>query len=171
MAMKGGGTPAVRTSGREIPDPQVKDAADQYDEARRVLEALGPFSGVVLPLLNNSIVAVELYLKSLNAERIYLPSPYPNWLEVRAKPQRGHELEVLLDAIPKEYREPLEREFRERFSAELRGTLCSYEQLFQESRYPYKEDVNISSYPLAPLMKLCEFLCEYIQHIEPRFSE
>jgi hypothetical protein len=58
-----------------MPDPQVKDAADQYDKARRVLEALGSFSGVLLPLLNSSIVAVKLYLKSLNSERAYLALP------------------------------------------------------------------------------------------------
>ncbi len=149
----------------------MKDAADQYDEARRVLEALGPFSGVVLPLLNTSIVAVELYLKSLNAEKIYRPLPDSIWAEIRAKPHKGHELEILFDAIDKEHREPLEREFRERCSAELRVTLCSYEQLFQESRYPYEEEVDISRYPLGPLMRLCEFLCDYVAHIEPRFSE
>src|SRR5258708_4302352 len=35
---------------QEIPDPQVKDAADRYEDSRRILEAQGPGSGVRLPL-------------------------------------------------------------------------------------------------------------------------
>ena|ERR1051325_693676 len=58
---------------REIPDPQVQDAAEQYDDARQLLQQQPPGSGVLLPLLNMAAVAVELFLKSLSSELVCVP--------------------------------------------------------------------------------------------------
>ena len=44
---------------REIPDPQVRDAADQYEAARELLSAQPPGSGVLLPLMNTAAVEVR----------------------------------------------------------------------------------------------------------------
>lgn len=50
------------TKRQEIPDPQVLDAADQYEEACRILA--GQASGILFPLMNVASMAVELYLIS-----------------------------------------------------------------------------------------------------------
>jgi hypothetical protein len=56
----------------KIPDPQILDVADQYEQARKLLANQPPDSGVFLPLMNTAAVAVELYLKSFSAELIYV---------------------------------------------------------------------------------------------------
>lgn len=150
---------------QEIPDPQIKDAADQYEQARRILEAHR--QGILLPLLNSSSMAVELYLKSLCAAKMHRPEQDSNWSKVYPAPPRKHFLEELFDAIPSDYRERLENDFRERNSLELRETLRCYEGLFQESRYPFEEKYDIQRYPLGPLMMVSEFLCDFVARIEP----
>jgi hypothetical protein len=153
---------------QEIPDPQIKDAADQYEESRRILEAQGAASGVLLPLLNNSMVAVELYLKSLSGRKIYRPVENSDWSQVYAEPRKeGHVLEDLLAAIPDEFREPLEREFWERYSMKLPETLLSYEGLFKKSRYPYEEQSELGGYPLGPLMTCSAFLHGFVAQMQP----
>ena len=57
---------------QDIPDPQILDAADQYEAARKLLAEQLPGSGVLLPLMNTATVAVELYLKCLSAELIHI---------------------------------------------------------------------------------------------------
>jgi hypothetical protein len=148
---------------QEIPDPQIKDAADQFEQARRILNSPGQ-QGVLLPLLNNASMAVELYLKSLCAAT---PAPGSEWSKVNPVPPRKHLLERLFDAIPIDHRERLENDFRERNSFELREMLRSYEGLFQESRYAFEKEYDVQRYPLGPLMILSEFLCDYISHLTP----
>jgi len=151
---------------QEIPDPQVKDAADQYYEAGLVLYARDHGSGVRLPLLNNLIMAVELYLKSLCAEKCPL-SGSTKATRVSAKPQSEHGLKGLLNAIPADYRKRLDGEFRRLYSVKLTATLDPFEQLFQESRYPYEENVDISRHPLDTLLKLSKFLHDHVANLQP----
>jgi hypothetical protein len=47
---------------KQIPDPQVKDAADQFWTAADLLRAQPPGSGVLLPEIINFVLALELYL-------------------------------------------------------------------------------------------------------------
>ena len=83
---------------QEIPDPQILDAANQYESARRLLSAQPPGSGLVWPLLNTASVAIELYLKCLSAEKVYTDAG-EGWSKVSAKPEYGHVLTRLLDAL------------------------------------------------------------------------
>jgi hypothetical protein len=55
-----------------IPNPQVLDAPEQYFNACVALEKLPPDSGVVLPLLHSAAISLELYLKYLAAEDVYI---------------------------------------------------------------------------------------------------
>jgi hypothetical protein len=103
---------------QEIPDPQVLDAADQYEDARKLLAKQ---RGVLLPLMNTAAMAVELYLKCLSAELIYIEDEYmPDVSRVYAAPTiakgQGHGLVVLLNAMPKDIRGSL----IEAFDAEFR---------------------------------------------------
>ena len=90
-------------SRKEIPNPQIKDVADQYDAARRILLNQLPDSGVLSPLLNVSAVAIELYLKCLSAEVKH--TPLDDDLEtyiVSAQPiSKSHALVCLFDADSK----------------------------------------------------------------------
>src|SRR5215831_18321384 len=57
----------------QVPDPQIKDAAEQYDDARQLLQQQPAGSGLLLPLLNTSVIAIELFLKSLSSHLSYTP--------------------------------------------------------------------------------------------------
>jgi hypothetical protein len=119
-------------------------------------------------LLNSSIVAVELYLKSLSAKTVHRPVPDSNWVKVHAEPeQKGHKLNDLLRAIHREFRERLEREYRERHSTGLADALSKYEGLFSASRYPYEENRDLARYPLEPLMTISAFLRDFVTKMEP----
>jgi len=107
---------------RKIPDPQVRDVADQFDDARLLLDAQPPGSGLLLPLLNNAVVALELYFKSLGAVAIYTPCPgFPGRSIVTAEAEvKGHGLIDLLESIPDGVRQSLERAYAARHT----GTEC-----------------------------------------------
>jgi hypothetical protein len=38
---------------RNVPDPQVLEAANQFDNARQLLDAQPAFSGVLYPMMND----------------------------------------------------------------------------------------------------------------------
>ena len=57
---------------QEIPDSQILDVADQYAQAFKLLAEQPLGSGIALPMMNSAAMAVELYLKSLSAELIYV---------------------------------------------------------------------------------------------------
>jgi len=83
---------------QEIPDPQVRDAADQFESARKLLDAQ-PDSGLLLPLMNTAAIAIELYLKCLSAEKVYTDSG-EGWSKISAKPAiHCHVLTTLLDEV------------------------------------------------------------------------
>jgi len=155
---------------REIPDAQVRDAADQFDDARRLLLSQPPGTGVLLPLLNNAAVALELYLKCLGAVLVYTPvSGSPGLSLVTAKPEaKKHKLVNLLDAMPGDVRADLEA----RYLAEcpgrlLREDLACYEGLFETSRYVFEKTQPLDPYQLSGVMELCDFLRSYVSALTP----
>lgn len=95
---------------REIPDPQVRDVANQFDDARLLLDAQPPESGPLLPLLNNAVVALELYLKSLGAVTVYTLVPgFLGGSIVTAEAEvKGHGLIDILETIPDDVCQSLE---------------------------------------------------------------
>ena len=107
---------------QEIPDLQVLDAADQYEEARKLLKEQPPGSGVLLPLMNTAAMAVELYLKCLSAELIYVEDEQmPEASRVYAAPaitsEQGHNLVALFNVIPSDVRCSLINAFDAEFGA------------------------------------------------------
>ena len=155
---------------RKIPDPQVRDAADQFDDARLLLDAQPPESGLLLPLLNNAVVALELYLKSLGAVTVHTPvSGFPGGSIVTAEAEvKDHGLIAILESIPDDVRQPLERANAARHpSRVLRDDLEQYEGLFVASRYIFEKGKSLDKYPLSPLMDLCSFLRDYVSRMKP----
>jgi len=169
--------PDVPWSRRQaIPDPQVLDAADQYEDARKLLAEQPPGTGVLLPLMNVASVAVELYLKCLSAELIHVEDEQmPEASRVYAAPAltggQGHRLVSLLDAMPPDIRDSLisafDAELRPLWNKDLRAVLAGLEGAFTASRYPFELDSDISRYNLAHLMRLSEFLGRFARSLPP----
>lgn len=155
---------------RKIPDPQVRDDADQFDDARLLLDAQPPGSGLLLPLLNNAAVALELYLKSLGAVTVYTPGPgSPGGSIVTAEAEvKGHGLINILESIPDDVCQSLEQAYAARHTGRvLRDDLKQYEGLFVASRYIFEKGKRLDEYPLSPLRDLCSFLRDFVSRVEP----
>lgn len=157
----------------QVPDQQIRDVADQYEEARRLLWALPPGSGVLHPAINASIIAVELYLKSLTSESVHVPlKDEIDGARVYSKPQvPNHRLEEIYDAIKPELKPEIEQQFRlsgvGRPQESLRDTLERFQGLFAISRYPFEPQADPSGFELSLLMQLSEFLHRFVAQLEP----
>ncbi len=159
-----------RLERQRIPDPQVRDAAEQYDAARRLLAAAPPASGVPLPLMNAAIVALELYLKALSSERVHqFWSFVPAFWTVHVEPKvKSHTLVNVFDAIPGEIRRMLDQQFTRQgldANGSLRQALETYEGLFAISRYPFEIGSDIRKYSLDRLLRLVDFLSAFVAEL------
>ena len=159
---------------QEIPDPQVLDAADQYEEARKLLAEQPPGSGVLLPLMNTAAMAVELYLKCLSAELIHVEDEQmPEVSRVYAAPAitsgPGHGLVALLNAMPPDVRHSLinafDAELRTRWNKDLQSVLAELEGAFLATRYPFEHGIDITRYNLEHLMGLADFLGRFARSV------
>ena len=167
-------------SRKEIPNPQIRDAADQYDRARRILLDQPPGSGVLLPLMNTAAVAIELYLKCLSSEVVHVPDKgslggYLVYAEPVAKGSRGHRLVGLFDKIPDDVRRDLANAFEDRnqsCSKCLRDTLGEFEGSFSATRYPFEPgntlDQKRRDGDLRRLMSVSDFLGMFTLNMKPR---
>ena len=157
---------------QEIPDPQVRDAADQFESARKILFAQVPGSGVLCPLMNTAAIAIELYLKCLSAEKVYIDAG-EGWSKVSATPSmRCHVLTMLLDKVGSDVEHELDHAFATEFSAfrdlSFREALKRCEGVFEESRYPFEPTCNVSKYPLDLLMACSQFLQQFVATLQTR---
>ena len=159
---------------QEIPDPQIRDAANQFESARQLLWCLAqwrPGSGLLYPLMNTASVAIELYLKCLSAEKVYTEAE-GGWSKVSAKPQRGHGLTMLLDEVEGGLGTELDRAFLGDHSAfgclSFRTALEQCEGTFERSRYPFETAGrhNLSQCPLDLLMACSHFLQQFVARLD-----
>ena len=146
---------------QEIPDPQIRDAANQYEEACKLLDREG--RGVLLPIMNTAAMAVELYLKCLSAELIYVEDDLMRKVSrVYASPKKVHGLVALLDAMTQDVRRSLIRAYdakiKTRWNKDLRSVLTELEGVFAATRYPFEPDMDIRRYNFTELMELVDFL-------------
>ena len=125
---------------QEIPDLQVRDTADQYEAARKLLGAQPPGSGLLLPLMNAAAVAIELYLKCLSAELVRTPVGDASFVVSVTLAQKGHVLTELLDKVAGDLRQDIERAFQTECpdcgGLSFRDALEQCEGAFTASRYP-----------------------------------
>lgn len=153
----------------EVPDPQVFDAAIQYDKARQILDG-----ELLFPFLNVSAMAIELFLKSLASKRVEFSVDDVSGINrIHAQPlEKHHRLEELFDAIDSEIARELEMAFQQPKQAlgglSLRGVLRDLEQLLLRSRYPFEQGKPITDYDLRSLRAMCDFLRNTILAMEPR---
>jgi hypothetical protein len=156
----------------EIPDMQVLDAAEQYYDASRLLEGQGAGAGLLLPLMNAAIISVELFLKSLSSESIFVPESTFGGYNVYALPQvKKHTLIELYESIPEDIRNELDSRFRASqlalSASSLSEMLGTYEGLFAVSRYPFEEGSDIRRYPVTLLIELASFLRSFAISLRP----
>jgi len=156
----------------KIPDMQILDVAEQYDDACQLLKKQPPGLGVLQPQLNTAAVAVELFLKSLSSKSIFVPLDNSDGYRVYAEPElKHHKLVELFDGIPEDIRNELESRFSTStltsLASSLREMLRKYEGLFAISRYPFEKNSGIRNYPPTPLMELSSFLRAFIRTLKP----
>ena len=150
----------------EIPDPQIRDAADQFESARQLLSDQPPGSGVLYPLVNTAAIAIELYLKYLSAQKVYIGAE-GGWSAVSARStKRGHILISLLDQIGIELQDRLTCAFQAQSpdfgDLSLRDTLSRCEGAFEKSRYPFEATSDASTFQLGLLMACSHFLQQFV---------
>lgn len=163
---------------QEIPNYQVKDSADQYMEAWNILNKLPPSSGVLLPLLNTGVVAIELYLKCMSSLNVYTPLGAEKEISLlNVKPlHSGHELKNIFSKVPEEYRCEIKKRYansykQDHFSAkqEIRdfdNDISNLEGAFMQSRYPYEKGFDITSFDIEKLEGLCFFLSSFVSGLQ-----
>ena len=158
---------------QEIPDPQILDAACQYGDACKLLDSQPPDVGVYLAAMNTAAIAIELYLKCLSAESIWVEDDLmPKMSRVYAAPETGHGLVSLFNTIPQEVRtsliEAFDTEFGNRCNNDLRSVLKKFEGAFHKTRYPFEHGMDITRYNYAELMELADFLGRFANKLPSR---
>lgn len=158
----------------QVPDRQIVGVADQYESACRLLLEQPPGSGVQLPLMNLAVVSIELYLKSLSAERVYTSDAMmPEVSVVTARPSvAGHSLKSLFNAISDEVRVQIiiayDEQLRFRLENDFLTELESLKGAFETSRYPYEPDKDARRYNRQSLVSIAKFLREFVHTLPPK---
>ena len=167
-------------SRREVPNPSVKDAADQYEQARLILSRNPPGTGVVLPTMNAAAMAIELYLKCLSAEVIHVPEEepiktgIPNIDEVKsyrvcAQAKAGHhDFKRILCGIEDDIQRHLEDSYKAETNRKLQDDLSLICDALTKSRYPYEPCQDPPDGDFQALMFLSPFLRSFVNNLEPR---
>ena len=170
MGNLAGRHPQAWKTRREIPNPQIRDAADQYEQARRLLENQPQGMGFLLPLMNSAAMAIELYLKCLAGKVIHVPERYGlGGYVVHAQANTGgHKFTTLMCAIEEDVRNLMESSYTKATGKELKHDLGTIEETLVVSRYPYEPDKDPSRVSLQTLMSISEFLQSFVAHLEPR---
>ncbi len=168
-----------------IPDPQVKDVADQFCEAAELLWAQPPGSGVVVPAIINSVLAIELYLKSLTAYSVIKNlkdcgdgvSGGIVTVERQKSGKTGHELTDLFDATEDWVKNEFETKYHAsdiyKTNRNFRTCLSVYDSVFVRVRYMYEDSScfeNLSIGELRELTKLIRSIVESLPRKEKVFK-
>lgn len=161
---------AKEYSRREIPNPQIKDAADQYEKARQILSTQPPGTGVLLPMMNAAAMAIELYLKCLAGEVIFAPEgDDPKSSVVCAQTStREHEFSKIFCKIDEDLRCQMRSSYLKTAGGELNQHLSTIEDAFVVSHYPYEPDKNLSRASLQILASISKFLRNFVASLESR---
>ena len=155
---------------KEIPDRQVQYVADQFFDAAEILWL--PESGVLIPAIVNSVLAIELYLKSLNAYSVIKNLEYygdgisGGLVTVEPKTSR-HELTKIFEILEDDIKDVLETAFARSSiftsGVSFRDYLSTYDDVFIKVRYIYEDSSSfrrVNIVELQQLMKLTRSVVE-----------
>ena len=169
-------------SRREIPNSQIKDAADQYEQARLILSAQPPGTGVLLPRMNAAVMAIELYLKCLAGEVIHVPeesgltTSTPEIDEIASDrvyaqaSTRTHNFGKILCTIDEDVRSLLETTYVNETDSEFKRDLITIDDALVVTRYSFEPDKDLKRINIKTLMTISEFLRHFVASLEPRES-
>ncbi|MDE0332074.1 MAG: hypothetical protein OXL41_09420 [Nitrospinae bacterium] len=165
---------------REIPNPQIRDVADQYEQARQILSLQPLGTGILLPLMNTASMAIELYLKCLAGEVVHISegegmaagiSPLGEFKSERVHAQAsagGHDYRKILGAIDEDIRSLLETSYAKVRGNEFKSDLMAVDNALVVTRYPFEPSSDLERISLKTLMSLSEFLRDFVVVLEPR---
>jgi len=154
---------------QEIPDPQILEAAAQFEAARRLLDKQPPYTGILLPLMHSASMVIELSLKSLASELVYTPLENDACgSTVTAKPAvRRHRLIELFEVIDPILRDGLVSAYQKALERGLQDDLQHCEGLFEASRYPFEAKHDFARYEINVVCSLSSFLFRHVSSLEP----
>ena len=162
-------------SRREVPNPLVKDVADQYEQARLILSRHPHGTGVLLPTMNAAVMAIELYLKCLSAEVIHVPEEEPvktdevKSYRVYAQAKAGrHDFKRILCGIEDDIQRQLKASYEAKTNRKLQDDLLPIGDALTKSRYPYEHCMDPTDVDFRALMLLSPFLRSFVNNLEPR---
>jgi hypothetical protein len=162
------------TKRQQIPNLQVKEPADAFEAASRLLykDMMRPDGETMLPFLNVSIMAVELYLKSLSSSSVFVPTAWdPDMEAVHASPDAPtHNLKRVFNAIPADVQQKIEDAFKKWPSYEGKpfvDRLAPYEKLFMASRYSFDPNLSVDGILIDRLVDVVKFLKQFVGELEP----
>jgi hypothetical protein len=157
---------------KEVPDPQVKDVADQFFDAAEILWVA--HSGVLIPAIINSVLAIELYLKSLNAYSVIKNlQDYGDGVRgglVTVEPETSrHELTRIFESLEGDVKIALETAFARSSiftsGVSFKDCLRKYDDAFIKVRYVYEDSTSfrrVNNSELQQLMKLTRSVVELL---------
>ena len=163
----------------EIPNPQIADAAYQYEEVARLLLRQLPQHNCVLPLLTIAAFAVELFLKSLNAKTVYISLEEElgeGAYRLSAKPiAQGHRLKQLFDKLPDDIKSRLEvfcnsSAIGRRF-ATIGSALEQFNGMFVDSRYIFEQGKTLGNSSIEGLVDLASFFREFVDQVRSQVAD
>lgn len=151
----------------QIPNRKIKNCAEQFKDAVKLLCSQPAGSGLVLPLITNAVFAIELYLKALNAQVIIADNKVS--AEVNCQ---GHSLTTLFESLDKGVKKELGFCYKKSgvFSvhAQLGAVLKKYNNLYIKARYSFERDKRISGVSLTELIKLVNFFHNFVFSLPDR---
>ena len=151
----------------QIPNRKIKNCAEQFKDAAELLYSQPPGSGVVLPLITNAVFAIELYLKSLNAQIIIFGGKVS--AEVNC---RGHSLIKLFKSVDKDIKNQLVSYYKKSklFSTYTQPgvILKKYNNIYTKVRFSFEKNSRVSSTSLTELMKLVNFFHDFVDSLQTK---
>lgn len=161
---------------REVPNPQILDAADQFRRGYRELISMAPGTGVLLPAMHCACICIELYLKCLSAKEIEVDDEMglgTYYIHPKAA-AKSHRFARLFDETPADCQSSLaaaaSTHHRLRSYGTLRAALDVIDGLFMDTRYSFEAGANISKVPLDVLTDIVASMSDGVRAVTPRFE-
>lgn len=158
------------------PDPQIKDIADQFFNASKQLWKMPPGSGIVIPAIINSILSVELYLKSLISKSII--KNYENYgdgvyggivTSETDQKTKTHKLSMLFDNIENDLANDINHKFNKtdicKSYQNLKEYLSKNDSTFVKVRYLYEGNAELTATNTSELKQVAVFFHNYINNM------
>ena len=128
---------------QEVPNSEVAHTAQQFRQAANLMSKDKLVCYLNIPLMCNAAFALELYLKSLNTNNVYLPDPdaVPGtcYMVFSMPNKKGHVLTEQYDELLPELKKLLDDAYAQMpvvaHASTFREALAAYDDVYVSSRY------------------------------------